>query len=483
MMKRATAALWLAGLLALSGAAAAAPIAVTDHTQEFNGQRVDYQARVERFDIGDEKAGAHLVAISYLARPDDRQRPVVFVFNGGPISPSIYLHGLALGPWRLHVPDELDADPSTFRWAPNPHTVLDVADLVFFDPAGTGWSQLRADTPHGHYLSNQTDAEQLADFVRAWCRRHHRCDAPKYLFGESYGTMRAAEASRQLVTGDDPVRLDGVYLMGQALNIIETVYRPANVMSYVTSLPTMAALGWYHGRVERQGRSFEGFLDEVRGFANGEFLVALVRGGALPMDERQRIAARLEQLTGVAAERYLDADLRISRVQFRRELLRDQGLVIGANDGRYAARPTADNPLPDGSAVVFGPLFEHFNRYLRQQLGADTGFEYRTQSPVGGLHNWDWGNASPFGDWPYMAALRQAMEAAPGLRLMIGVGYHDNLTTVGATEHAVAQAGWPAARTAVRYYHGGHMAYTIEDSLVRLAADLREFVTSDGEME
>lgn len=483
MIRQAGAALCLAALLAVSGAAAATAIAVTEHAQVFNGKRIEYQARVERFDVGNDEGGAHLVAVSYLARPDDRQRPVVFVFNGGPISPSIYLHGLALGPWRLHVPDALDADPSTFQWAPNPHTVLDVADLVFFDPAGTGWSQLRADTSHGHYLSNKTDAAQLADFVRAWCSRFDRCDAPKYLFGESYGTMRAAEASRQLVTGDDPVRLDGVFLMGQALNIIETVYRPANVMSYVASLPTMAALGWYHGRVEQGGRSLEEFLDEVRAFANGDYLLALVRGGALPADEAGRIAGRLEALTGVSAERYLERDLRISRVQFRRELLRDEGLVIGSNDGRYTARPTADNPLPDGSAVVYPPLFEHFNRYLREQLGADTGFEYRTQSPVGGLQNWDWGNASPFGDWPYMAALRQAMETAPGLRLMIGVGYHDNLTTVGATEHAVAQSGWPAERTAIRYYHGGHMAYTIEDSLIRMVGDLRGFVTSDGGKE
>lgn len=464
--------------LAMSAHAAPATLDVSKPMQgSFNGVKVDYTALVERYAVNDPaaKASADLVSFSYLARgANAAQRPVIFVFNGGPISPSVYLHMLALGPKRLAVPDDLAADPSTFKLVDNVHTVLDVADLVFFDPASTGYSRVSGATEPKAYFSVDADARQLTQFIQAWSRRHGRQAAPKFLFGESYGSIRAAVAAQQITELKEPLNLRGVFLMGQALNIVETVYRPENIVSYTASLPTLAALGWHHGKVDKRGRTLEQFLDEVRLFARTDYLVALYQGNRLGQAEARRIAARLAELTGLPADVHVAHNLRVTKPQYRSLLLKDEGKVLGANDGRYTG-PTGKG---DPANAIYPAVFAAFRDYASGTLGISGDEDYVTDSPVrGGLDAWRWGAASPFGNWPYGDSVARAMELAPKLRLAIGVGYEDTLTTTGASEYAIAQSRWPTARTGIYYYPGGHMAYTIESSLRKLSGDLRSFVT------
>lgn len=480
---RAATAWCIAAMLAFGGAAqlvsAATPAYLSHHVGVFNGATVSYQAVVEALPVG----AATIIATTYLADAPAVQRarrPVIFVFNGGPISPSIYLHMLALGPKRLAVPDDLTMEPASFPLVDNPYSPLDAADLVFYDPAGTGYSRVQPGAKPEQFFSVDADARQLTDFIVAWSRQNGRTDSPKYLFGESYGTLRAAVAAQQLGELKQPVRLDGVFLMGQALNIVETAQRPGNITSYVVSLPTLAALGWYHGRVARGGRSFEAFLDDVRLFARTDYMAALFKGDALAPEDAQRVAARLQELTGLASQQFLAKRLRVSKNQFRSLLLADLDLVLGANDGRYLAKADASGKLPDASARIYPFVFTAFDAYARDSLNVKVheAGKYIVESPA---DSWNYGgSASPFEDWPFMTSINKAMTAYPQLRIMVGTAYHDTLTTTGAAEYAVAQSGWPRERVTLNYYQGGHMFYTIEASLKKMSADMHAFIAKGG---
>ncbi len=455
-----------------------APV-VTRHAGTFNGRRIAYRAEVSETLIRDEAGhpAARLVSTAYLAEQagDPNRRPVLFVFNGGPISASVYLHMGAFGPRRIAFPDDLSADTTTLPVIDNPHTLLDVADLVFFDPAGTGFSRVAEGVPPERYFSVVADGQQMTDFIAEWLRARDRLDSPVYLFGESYGTMRAAQVARQLLDLERPIRPAGVILFGQALNIIEFSQRPGNIVSYAVSLPTLAALAWHHGRVNREGRTLDQLLDESRAFAADDYLRALYAGSRIDPAEKARVARRLEEITGIPAAYYLANDLRITKEQYRRELFRAEGLILGRNDGRYAGPPVGQGG-GDPSNVVGDAYQRGFMEHLRGTLGVDWTDEYRFYTGPGGIDGWSWGATSPFADWPYMNLISQVMERDPDFRVLIGVGIYDTSTTTGASEYALVQSGWPADRSGIAYYGGGHMAYSDEESFLKLMRDTRAFV-------
>lgn len=453
---------------------------LTQHRGQFNGQTVDYTAVVEKTFVTDGKEGpsAHIISIAYIRDgiDDIAGRPVIFLFNGGPIVPSVYLHMAAFGPKRVAFPQDLTADPATFPLVDNTYTVLDAADLVFFDPAGTGLSRVSKGTAPDAYFSVEADARQLSQFVETWSRSHGRLESPKYLFGESYGTLRAAVAARQLTHRDPQVRLDGVFLMGQALNIVETSSRPGNIIGYVVSLPTLAALGWYHGRVDRNDRTFEQFLDEVRLFARTDYLTALFQGDALSTDKRNRIAHRLAAFTGLPVDLYIRNNLRIRKTPFRSELLKDQDKVIGYYDGRYKTEAVEEGKVPDLSSRINSAAISGFHKYAKEYLDLDL-TDYITDSPVKDLEGWKWGGTTPFSDWPYMESIRKAMAKNPDLHIVVAAGYYDLTTTISASEYAIAQSGWPKDRVRMAHYEGGHMAYSIEKSLIEMMDDMRALIS------
>ena len=455
---------------------------ITHHAGTFNGKHVDYEADVEPIVVADAtgKPAARLVVISYLSTSaaESSQRPVLFVFNGGPISPSSVLHMGALGPKRVAIPDDLTADPGKFQTVDNPYTVLDVADIVFFDPAGTGFSRVLPGVDPTSYFSVTADAQQLAQLVVEWSRKHQRVDSPKYLFGESYGTMRAAATANQLQKLATPLPLAGVVLMGQALNIVEFSQRPANVTSYVVSLPTLAAIAWSHGKARTHGRSFDTFIHDVEQFARTAYLSALFQGSALDQPTRKRIAARLEEYTGIPASWYLANALRITKERYRRELFKEQKEILGMTDARYIG-PLPESAGYDPAEVTYNAYEAAFATYLHGDLGVGNVGTYITKSPVHGLEGWQWNGSgtSPFADWPYMSLLSEVFAANPRFRVMIANGWQDTQTTVGAARLALDQSGWPRDRASLHFYQGGHMAYSIEASLCQLDADVRQFLT------
>lgn len=459
------------------------PAVVTRHAGIFNGIRVAYTATVDGIDVADSKGrhGARVVTFAYTADTLDgrkvsaAQRPVMFVFNGGPIVASVYLHMGSFGPRRVKFPEDPQAREFTWQLEDNPYSLLDSTDLVFIDPAGTGFSRVAPGKNPADYHSVVADGQQVAAYIADWLRKHGRLDSPKFVFGESYGTHRAAEVGRQLVNASEPILLDGMVLFGQAVNIAEYSQRPRNIISYVVSLPTLAATAWHFGFANREGRTLESFIAASREFARDEYLLALYRGNTLPQVERARVANRLEEFSGIPAAWYLENDLKITKERYRAELLKERGLLLGRNDSRYTAKIDERGSGPDPSNVLPQALEKAFEHHLRKTLQIDWDEPYVFAAGVGGFDAWDWGAKSPFGDWPYVDSIGLLLKKNPQFRVMLGSGYHDTQTTIGAAEYAATQSGWPVERTWVREYPGGHMAYTIDATARSLGVDLRKF--------
>jgi carboxypeptidase C (cathepsin A) len=317
--------------------------------------------------------------------------------------------------------------------------------------------------------------------VIEWCKAHGRLASSKFLLGESYGTLRAAAAANQLQKLGSPVR--GVVLMGQALNIIEFSQRPANVTSYVVSLPTLAAIAWYHGKAETGGKNFEEFIAEVTQFSRSEYLTALFQGSSLDQSTRASIALRLQHYTGIPAGYYVANALKITKERFRRELFKDEKLVLGMVDARYLAPLTDGGKSNDPAAGIYESFQASFKNYLLADLHVHDAGEYLSQPPGladKGFDGWRWDGSgvSPFANWPYPALLTDVFSANPQFRVMITNGWQDTQTTVGAAVLAIEQSGWPRDRVVFHEYQGGHMMYSVEESLRKFADDLRQFVTA-----
>jgi carboxypeptidase C (cathepsin A) len=448
---------------------------------ELKGAKIPYTVAVESSDVAnaDGKPSARLVSFGYTAdQPGDlSKRPVLFIFNGGPISASLYLHLGVMGPKRAEIPDDLTLGPDAYKLVDNAYSPLDTADMVFIDPASTGFSRVLPGTTQESYYSVAADGQQVAAFIRTWLKQHSRFSSPIFLVGESYGTIRAAEVAAQLAEQPQPILLSGVVLMGQALNVIEFSQRPQNIISYVVSLPTLAALGWYHQKVDRKGASLEEFTNQAWEYAQNDYLHALAQGSQLAPAERDRVALRLEQFTGIPASYYREHNLQITKEQYRKELFNDKKLLLGRTDGRYLKSITDKGLGADPSDVVTTGMARLFGKYLHEDLGINWPDDYKVMADVGGFEGWKWGATTPFSNWPYTDRMLKAMRANPHFRLLICNGYYDLQTTVGAARYAVLQAGWPSDRVGLRFYEGGHAAYTNEGVAKKFADDIRHFIS------
>jgi len=476
--------LWAAPSPAAADSAIQQPIGlhapvITHLKGRFNGVKIRYTARVEALDVADANGRTRIVSFAYTRDGMEKhsRRPVTFLFNGGPISPSLWVHLGGLGPYRVAIPDSVGADPSSFRIVANEFSPLDATDLVFVDPASTGWSRVAAGTQANAYFSVKADAQQFVAFIRTWLAVHDRTDSPVYVFGESYGTNRAAEIAGFVADAPDTFHLDGVFLYGQAVNIIEYAQRPANIISYAVSLPTLAAIAWYHERVGHNGRTQEAFLNEAQRFAWSEYLPALFQGSNLPLAGQRHIAERLEAFSGIPASWYLTHALRITKEEYRQELLKDRDLLLGRSDARYTAPMGPKGRAEDPSSVLPVSVAKLFETYRRDTLHVTWPEAYLTGSPVAELDEWDWsGSKTPFGDWPYAQGITRMMSVNPSFRVVVANGWYDTSTTVGAAQLLVAESGWDPARTRLRFYDGGHMGYSVAATARDIGADIRELV-------
>ena len=456
-------------------------ISVTHQSGTFGGQRINYVATAGEtyLKAPDGTPRAAIFSTSYVREPRDPNRPVTFLFNGGPGSGSVWLHMGAFGPKRVAIPsDARDDGGPPYPLVDNPDSLLDVTDIVFIDPVGTGFSHALGKTEPKEFWGVTKDAESVAQFIRLWLNENGRWNSPKYLGGESYGTTRSAAVVDQLEGQYNDVALNGVILISTVLDFAAGADTPGNELSPVLNLPSMAATALYHGKA--QAPSLEGFVEEARQYALGPYAAALLKGQRLGAEERASVRRELSRFTGLS-EAYLEqANLRVEPARFYKELLRDRGLTVGRLDSRYTGRDY-DNAgeTPDNDPSFYGidaGYTAAINAYLRGPLGYKSERSYVT---IGNVGPWDWQvpggrdinaylNLTPY--------LGKAMRENSGLRLFVGQGYYDFATPFFAAEYALSRTGIPQDRIHYQYYGSGHMMYVRDEDRVKLSRDVRDFI-------
>lgn len=462
---------------------------VSDGEGVFGAETVRYRLIAEDTitNGADGRPGAVLFSFTYL-RVDERasaQRPVLFVFNGGPGSSSIWMHMGLFGPRRISLPDPLDP-PTTppFELEDNPNSILDLADLVMIDPPGTGFSRVLEAGRSEDFLGTAADAAATAAFIETWLDAHGRWNSPKYLVGASYGATRAALVARSLMGGPiDPAgRLAGVGVDGAVL-IGQTLLSPVGANErQAASLSALAATAHHHGRAGH-GQSLDDFADEAAAFARTRYLPALFAGDRLPQAESREIAGVLAHFTGLEAGWIESNGLRISSTDFRQRLLAAEGQEIGAYDARYVlpvrGRPASPDPVGDDPAMArYSPAFAAGLRLLFAEAGIATDAPYEAVAFRNVNAVWD--HAMPPGTVPAPEALAAVMRVNPDFHLLIATGHFDLVTTPGDADYLAAHADLPADRVAVARYPSGHMPFLGEDSAKALTADIRALIAKKG---
>ena len=451
----------------------------------FGGERVRYKVIVAENFIADGQGepAASVISTSYVrSNPDaDESRPIVFAFNGGPGSSSIWTHMGLLGPRVIDFGNELQPETTPpFRLADNPHSILDTADIVMFDPPGTGFSRVLPGGDPARFYGVRQDAEALVHFIEDWILEYDRWNSPRFLLGESYGTIRAAVAAKLLAGGPlnsgnmEGLTLNGVILLGLALN------RTTGELSLANDLPSLAAAAWFHGMIDG-GATLEQHVAAAHEFAADAYLRALFKGALLTDRERAEIAQRFAELTGLSEDFVLENDLRISADAFASELLRGKGLDVGRYDARYTlpSASSGGDPVADDPAMAqYVPGFiAALNTYIRDDLGVTIQDRYEVIAFRDVNFRWDYG----FGpgvppNRNFADDLAIAVRRNPSLKVFAGSGYYDLVTTMGAAQYAMSHLGPVQDRVVLRNYESGHAPYQGSETRGALARDLRAFI-------
>ncbi len=486
-------------MLVILAVAAGAPLAshaaeaearrfASNHEGIFGGQKLRYSAIVEENFITDAagKRTASIFTTSYLRTdvPKGAQRPVMFVFNGGPGSASLWLHMGYVGPRRVDFKDAVKPETAPpFNTVDNPESPLDVADIVLIDPVGTGFSRILPDGKPEQFYGTAQDARVTVDLIQRWTREHDRWNAPKFLLSESYGTIRAAVVARLLAGGPmetgamEGITLNGVILLGQSMDMSGSAGDDGR---YLNTLPTLAATACYHGKVAA-GCSAAGQVEAANQFIHEEYQRALYAGSRLTGHERDAVVNGLATLTGLSPAVVRENNLRIDASVFARSLLADQFKEIGMYDGRYTLPLAASgkDPVADDPAMgQYVPGFvAAYNMYARKELGVAIDDTYQAIAFRAVNASWDYGRGPGGGaDKNFATDLAVAMRRNPHLRLMVGTGYYDLVTTLGAADYTVTHAGIPLEATQFYLYPSGHMPYLGTEAREALARDVRAFV-------
>jgi carboxypeptidase C (cathepsin A) len=454
----------------------------TTNTVTIAGQSVKYATETGMLPLlkpdGSSRASVFYVAYTRLIDTRESGRPVTFCFNGGPGSSSVWLHLGALGPRRVKMNDDGTLPKPPFRLVDNPYSPLDTSDLVFIDPVATGFSRPVKDEKPDAFFGQTADLESIGEFIRLWTTRHGRWLSPKYLCGESYGVFRAAGLAEHLRSRYG-LYLNGLILVSGVLDFAAIDEGQGNDLPYPLSLPAYTATAHFHKKLPPDLQAdLPKALAEARRFARTEYATALQQGASLPADERDKIVAELARLTGLTPQVIKDHHLRISSEVFRKQLLRDQGLILGAYDGRITGRddrPASPSPGFDPSyAATYGPFSAAMNSYVRQELKFEDDLPYEI---IAGVQPW---NYAAKNSYPRVAdQLASAMSQNPYLRVLVLGGRCDLVCPLDTMRYSLEHMRLdPAYRTNITYaeFDAGHMMYVNLPDLKKMQRTLEEFV-------
>lgn len=447
----------------------------TTHVVTIKGQRVPYKATAGTIPVWDEE-GKPIAGVfyTYFERSDinDRSsRPLVISFNGGPGTSSVWMQIGYTGPRILEIDDE-GYPIQPYGLKDNPHSILDVADIVYVDPVNTGFSRpVNKDVPGSKFFGVTADIKYLAEWIGTFVSRYKRWASPKYLIGESYGTTRVSGLALELQNAQW-MYLNGVVLVSPTDLGIER----GTVMDAALLLPYYAATAWYHKMLpaDLQQKDLTDMLPEVEAFTINEYLPALTKGGALEESKRKEIAARVARYSGLPEKVVLNNNLDINTNLFWKELLRDKGLTVGRLDSRYRGIDKRDGgERPDYNAELTSWLHSFtpaINMYVREELNYKTDLQYLM---FGNVFPWDNKNNQTGEN------LRQAMAQNPNLHLLVQSGYYDGACDYFNAKYNMWQmdpAGKMKNRMSWEGYRSGHMMYLRKEDLATSNQHLREFI-------
>lgn len=461
----------------------------SEHEVRIAGKTIKYTATAGTLILrdGEDKPVASLGYTAYVRQgtADLGQRPIMFAYNGGPGSSSLWLHMGILGPRRA-VANDLTATSAPYQAVNNEFSVLDRTDIVMIDPVGTGLSRAVGDAKGEDFWGVTKDAESLGNFINRYVTANSRWRSPKYLLGESYGAMRSAVLVHHMQT-QYLMDFSGVVLVSPFLSFGSGDDGGSADLPYVLYLPTLAATAWSHDAIADKPADLAAFLAEVKQFARDEYAPALLLGSALDAKRGDALVSRLARYTGLSEEYWRNANLRVSHTQFVKELLRSRGEQAGRVDSRFSG--VSFNLLGEQMdydpflADIGAPFTAAFKDYYHEQLKVPRDRDYHIWGDNLWM-KWDWKHASPgSGSWGSPAPntaidLAYALGQNPNLRVLVQQGHFDLATPEGATEYDIDHLNPRPApgRVQIEYYDAGHMMYLHPESMAKFREDLVRFL-------
>ncbi|RJU00829.1 peptidase S10 [Arthrobacter frigidicola] len=422
---------------------------------------------------------AEIFLAAYTKDDGEPGRPVTFAFNGGPGSSSVWLHLGLLGPRLVDAGDVGAMTPAPFGLVDNPDSLLETSDLVMIDPVNTGFSRVVEGEKTDEFHAFIEDRDLVAEVIRLWTTRNNRWLSPKYLVGESYGTLRAVAVAGRLFDAYG-MAVNGLGLISTVLNMSTLRFFPGSDLPYALHLPTYAAIAHFHGR--HGERDLAEVVRDAEQFAAADFGYALTQGNRLTSAEYDDVVARLSSITTLDEGFIRRTNLRWDYSEFAAELLRGEGLAVGRIDGRFTAPPenlqSSDSWDDPSMRAITGPFAAAMNHYVRAELGYENDLPYEILTAR--VQPWSY---RTFEGAPVDVSnvLERLLIHNPSLRVHVDYGYHD-----GATPHFAAEYVWAhmslsdqaKARFSHHFHEAGHMMYLNPEVRRTQLAALRDFVTN-----
>jgi carboxypeptidase C (cathepsin A) len=463
------------------------PPVITHHSIRVGGRELRYTATTGRMPIKDAegKIDAEMFYVAYTVDGSDPgTRPLTFSFNGGPGSASIWLHMGAMGPRKVVLQPQGWMPAAPYRLEDNPNTPLDKTDIVMVDAIGTGWSRPADTAAARRFWNMRGDIESFGEFIRMYLTRNERWSSPLYLFGESYGTTRAAGIAGYLA--DRGISFNGIVLLSTVLSFETLEFAKTNDVPYPLILPTFTWIAGFHHKLPSDLQAdVAKASQEARDWALGEYWAALNKGDAMSPQEHANILDKLSRYTGLSKEIIEWANLRIDVRTFTHYLLADQKLHVGRLDGRYTGPDPngfMETPFYDPTSSQTGPPFTSvFNDYVRRELNYKTDMPYWTSAQQSGNFRWSWTGVEGFGGgYPDTAtALRQAIVKDQFLRVLVMEGHYDLATPFAAVDYTMDHLDLtPQYHKNISYaqYESGHMVYLDSQSHTKMKQDFVNFI-------
>jgi carboxypeptidase C (cathepsin A) len=445
----------------------------------------------------DAVATARMFYVAYFKKDAGKDRPVTFLYNGGPGSATMWLHMGSFGPRRVVTPDAEHEEGAPYKIVNNDDSLLDVSDVVFIDAPGTGFSRIMGKDKEKAFWGTDQDAHAFERFIRRFLTKYDRWNSPKYLFGESYGTPRSAVLSADL----EHVDLNGIILLSQILSFDNSVdgpkWNPGVEQAYALALPTYAATAFYHHKLPSQPAELQPFLTEVEKYALGDYMEALLAGSELPEAQKQAVAEKLHGYTGLPVDYLLRANLRVNGGEFSKTLQLNDETTIGRLDTRYKG-PDLD-PLSEEadydpqSTAIASAYTAAVNQYLRTDLKYGSNQTYKPGAYGDPAFSWDLRHQAPGGPpatqqesgTNVMPDLAYTMKQNPKMKVMLAGGYYDLATPFFEGMYEMHHLPIPQklqANISYHYYQSGHMVYVNGNVLKQFHDDVAAFIrsTEDG---